>query len=89
MSRTKRNYGTYYLDCHGLASYEYGWIGLGGNYDVDPRDALIHGYDGVSPSYYYDGYNDYGGRENFQGRTRKFVKRRYHKQRRRLKIEME
>lgn len=87
MSRTKRNYGYQPK----LDNYNKTWLGCLESYvyTYDPRDRLIHGYDGNSPTYYYVNYPSGGWRENYQGVGRIAAKRRWHKARRRLPIEME
>lgn len=82
MSRTKRHipqWASSEATPHALT-----WLGLGNDAWItkDPRNALENGYDGVSQSYYRSGYNARGWKENFQGETRKFFKRRYQKQHR-------
>lgn len=81
MSRTKRNYGHHYPK---ISNWEKTQVGCDPNYYVhyDPRDKGIHGYDGISLTYYYTGYPSYGFKENYQGTSRKSAKRRWHKQRR-------
>ena len=83
MSRTKR-----FIPFWARSEYtnwEFTRLGLDKDYDAgkDPLDALRNGYDGVSQSYYYDGFPTKGWPENYQGKTRIFFKRKYHKQRRR------
>jgi len=63
-------------------NWELTRLGIDENYVAgkDPRDALKNGYDGVSQSYYYNGFPTKGWRENYQRKTRMFFKRKYHKQ---------
>lgn len=77
MSRTKR-FIPYWA--RALSPWEKTSLGINPDYDVkiDPRSAIHHGYDGVSQSYYYSSYPTKGWKENYQGASRRYFKRRFH-----------
>lgn len=77
MSRTARFIP---FDRRTIQPYEKCWAVL---YDWplvrDKRDRIENGYDGPGQTYYYTNYPPHGFRENFQRKTCKIAKRRWHK----------
>jgi hypothetical protein len=81
MSRTYRNYIDYFRNHY---TFDKTQLGINPDYVTDSdkeveQNRLINGYDGVNLQHYYDSFGKGGWRENYQGDTRKFFKRRYHK----------
>ena len=80
MSRTKRHI-PHWASATKYTPWDLTMIGLGREEwaEKDPRNRYENGYDGISPTYYHSHYPPRGWRENYQGRTRQFFKRKYHK----------
>ena len=49
---------------------------------LDPRCAVNNGYDGKQTSGVYSSYHGPGYKEEYQNKTKRYFKRRYHRQRR-------
>ncbi len=86
MSRTKRNYHHKRPLTVRHPIWERTRLGIGEGYcaNYDPRNTLMHGYDGASPQYYYEccSYPPCGWKENFQKSGRKHVKKAFQRARR-------